>query len=978
MPSSELQFITPEPTLSHPHSRATSQSRRQQNKSHSRQHSHTRTTSRQNPRDGNFGRNTDSRGGSGDISSVHSRAESAAQSLSGSVQSSPKIGARGRSLPLETQMQVQAAVAGVSSGFSSGGASASANQRQSNSGGVRSSNSQATGSVMLGRSGSSGRPISVFGTIDATIDPSLLNSETQDDQTARNLVVDAQPQLPAQDTFHGHPQPFIDTLYHTSSQPHSQSHSPYGASPSYHPPQGQGPPFGGSPVRGAFNLPAYPAPPIPPQQSQPLLTHQPYGAYMSYMPLQGHGGMPPVPMPSHPYAPYMYSHIPYGYYAPMPAQLPQQGSMTGQEGLPQQDVHSHMHTYAYTLQGQTLEQPSNIVAPSADVIQASPNLPPQTLRTRPPPPGQSGPLSGYRDISAVPVSPLLNASLDRPSMGSAGQLLTGAAEPRRANQASQASLTVEEEKGMVFGSVGRPGGVKSPSPVPRSPAALDLDLIANPSAEDRRSRTFTAFSIGMKPGEAGPSMVKAKSMSRHTSDRQSEGASNVGEEVISVIEDATTAGKDDDSNGYIDLTNVETKLQFGTSSQIDEPLAGQDVLTDSSQVGPIEVHAHVEDDPVQPQPQPAMPFAPSSHIPIPPSLGYNLPPSMHVMHMAVPMPSSSPQPPNQPLPHHIPSLTPLSLTNLMSPLNLNAPPPQSGASGPSPSLDDFEVHDFGYGFGPLSGSGYMPERIREQRIERERSEREVGRDRDFVGFVPGRSRRNSNANGYGGTYEVRNGYEARGGYENRGGYEVRGAYENRGGFEARGGHEGRGGYEGRGYERGFARRGRGYGRGYHNNRGGFANRGGGNNFNRHVQQQQQQQQQNIQQQQPSPLSVTSPPFQPLHQAVVNNQLPAQSQPVVTDIPNGYYGPAPSTSYDSSSPYGQYYPPPPVVVQPQAPTQPFMSHPPPAPITKLEFPLDQLRSYLLGQLEYYFGQQNLAKDFYLRQQVRFLQNIVTTA
>lgn len=68
--------------------------------------------------------------------------------------------------------------------------------------------------------------------------------------------------------------------------------------------------------------------------------------------------------------------------------------------------------------------------------------------------------------------------------------------------------------------------------------------------------------------------------------------------------------------------------------------------------------------------------------------------------------------------------------------------------------DEWEVRDFGYGFGPTSGSGYMPERMREERFEREgyRDSRDNFREpRDFGGggFGSGRMRRNSIAGGYG-------------------------------------------------------------------------------------------------------------------------------------------------------------------------------------------------------------------------------------
>ncbi|TIB31633.1 hypothetical protein E3P86_03299 [Wallemia ichthyophaga] len=43
-------------------------------------------------------------------------------------------------------------------------------------------------------------------------------------------------------------------------------------------------------------------------------------------------------------------------------------------------------------------------------------------------------------------------------------------------------------------------------------------------------------------------------------------------------------------------------------------------------------------------------------------------------------------------------------------------------------------------------------------------------------------------------------------------------------------------------------------------------------------------------------------------------------------------------------------------------------PMPTPVTTTNYPLDPLRFYLLGQLEYYFTTQNLVRDFFLRQQM----------
>ncbi|KAF9566502.1 hypothetical protein CPC08DRAFT_628295 [Agrocybe pediades] len=43
-------------------------------------------------------------------------------------------------------------------------------------------------------------------------------------------------------------------------------------------------------------------------------------------------------------------------------------------------------------------------------------------------------------------------------------------------------------------------------------------------------------------------------------------------------------------------------------------------------------------------------------------------------------------------------------------------------------------------------------------------------------------------------------------------------------------------------------------------------------------------------------------------------------------------------------------------------------PVPAPLSTVPFPLDPTRYWLLGQLEYYMSPQNMAQDFYLRQQM----------
>ena len=59
-----------------------------------------------------------------------------------------------------------------------------------------------------------------------------------------------------------------------------------------------------------------------------------------------------------------------------------------------------------------------------------------------------------------------------------------------------------------------------------------------------------------------------------------------------------------------------------------------------------------------------------------------------------------------------------------------------------------------------------------------------------------------------------------------------------------------------------------------------------------------------------------------------------------------------------------------------PVLPVASAPPvPVPVSPITQPLDPMRWYLLGQLEYYLSPQNLAQDFFLRQRVRLFFIIV---
>ena len=95
------------------------------------------------------------------------------------------------------------------------------------------------------------------------------------------------------------------------------------------------------------------------------------------------------------------------------------------------------------------------------------------------------------------------------------------------------------------------------------------------------------------------------------------------------------------------------------------------------------------------------------------------------------------------------------------------------------------------------------------------------------------------------------------------------------------------------------------------------------------------------------------------------QMPSsQFQPPILQMGetvNGYYPPPPHQV--PPFPYDAYPPPQTFMHVPPSPSAPPM----PAPRSQISFPLDSTRYWLLGQLEYYLSPQNLAQDYYLRQQ-----------
>lgn len=433
-----------------------------------------------------------------------------------------------------------------------------------------------------------------------------------------------------------------------------------------------------------------------------------------------------------------------------------------------------------------------------------------------------------------------------------------------------------ERSDVVFGSFGRGEAVKSPSPV-SSPVSTN---------DPPNRRSSTAFVIGF---DHAPT-IRVK-----RSGTQKDGV----EEIVDAVK-------------IIDLTDQQSTYEFGSTSKTD--------LAEEVRKEEPEDQNHDRDTQII-QPQPHV-----LHYPPPSSLqagGYYGPLPMPAMTM--PMTSHSPQGPLHPLPHHIPTLGPLAPPGFVSPLALGTPNPSYSGPLSAGAGDEWEVQDFGYGFGPMSGSGYMPERIRMDQREHHRDNyRDQRNDNNGNnGYGGGRGRRGGGS-GYGNYYEGGRGYRD----HRRGG---------------RGGPNG----AGRGFQRGN----------FNGGRGGHSGGGMGR-------------------QQPV-LSVATGPFHGQQSGMHNahGQQSALLMPQISpEVPSGSYyvpGAGPGPQFPMASPYGQFNPgfPPQQMPTPSTASAQTTSQPPmPMPITIMTFPLDPTRYYLLGQVEYYFSMQNLASDLFLRNKV----------
>lgn len=643
------------------------------------------------------------------------------------------------------------------------------------------------------------------------------------------------------------------------------------------------------------------APPMIPPNGPPHISYPLYPPY------------PPAASQHPPYASYMY--MPYPYYAPA---LHSPGQ-THERLQPMIYDHSQQHLPPHADQPDTqLMHSVNQTALPRQL--ASPILPLPTPVSHPLPPSESTALAGYRTITAVSVSPLINEDAPAIAPVSIPSTQPGEAATTAATNSSEQQV-LQKEPEMLFGSIGRPGGLKSPSPSssptmrPEQGTSLGLDV----GEQLNGKAIFAGFTIGMDPNEPGPSTLRLRSRNKakQSAGRKGTDLAAIGKlvhdksHIFLTKFNIATGDVATDSNVLpdkpIDLTDPETTLEFGTSNQ-PEADAFVDLNADDGKkdaavsVPDLEILQPVLTVDTEAQEPSYSAMYPYSQYPLHPQpMGYA--PYLPLHMVPAPLQSSGSHLSAQMVGQRPDVGSDHMMPNMLPPLSVPRPV-YSNSESPTVS-EDFEVKDYGYGFGPNSGGGYVPDRQREDRVEREQKD---NRDRggDYGGF--GRNRRGSAT-----TYGSYNG-----GYE-------------RGGFRGR---RGRGGPS--------------YGRGAYGSRGGYSARA--DSGQRFAQQQ-------------------SAPFVPPQYQYPPHSAPPTHHSQASETSIGYYPSPPSSSY-MQSPYASYAPPLPAMRDhSQSPVAAGIQAPTQVPMTNLAFPVDNTRFYLLGQIEYYFSIQNLAQDFFLRTQVR---------
>jgi la-related protein 1 len=453
-------------------------------------------------------------------------------------------------------------------------------------------------------------------------------------------------------------------------------------------------------------------------------------------------------------------------------------------------------------------------------------------------------------------------------------------------------VTGRGERPVVFGSIGIPGASKCPSPAPAGDGE-------NRTAADEDEKPFATFSIGVGPGDAAPLRVRSRTVSSKARSRTATVSEMRGEVRSSVGVVSAEEAK------VIDLTDSkESKWEFGTVAAAPSSLKDHDGQAAVGSEPPSSNSSQIDDRVMSLDYEPLPPVLPSIagfESPLQPTQALQQSPLQHLQILG--------------------QLSGTLSGQLHSQSSVTPPVLLSEAAG-----DEFEVKDYGYGFGPVSGTGFAETITRAERAQREREhqvELERERNAQFISDILLPEERELRRTAADRDLDLEKppretDYPPR---SRRGGYH--------------GGHErapsgGFGGRRGRGVN--------GFGRGY--------NRRGGGGFH----------QPPLQHSRHPPFSVTPPQthFQPLMpMGEPPNGFYPQSRPQLTTyIPTGY----------------DTYPQPPPLNTATAARQITAPVPVPVPISPISFPLDPTRWYLLGQLEYYLSPQNMAQDFFLRQRV----------
>lgn len=428
-------------------------------------------------------------------------------------------------------------------------------------------------------------------------------------------------------------------------------------------------------------------------------------------------------------------------------------------------------------------------------------------------------------------------------------------------------------RNMVFGSIDLTHDLTHQMPNEKEAARKE-----GKKSIERMAEQFSGFCIGIPPGEPVPARQgskkhSTKSLSRPPASPVAEATDNA--KAIDNTPQEGYKAVDEQPNTAVeeDVSAPGKKWVFGTTTRFDRP----------NEASPLEDSRSTSSEHLLPPTEPAQPVSlvPDQHLPIATSVA-------------------------QPSSNEKPVMPPISKTQ-------NGPPTMNSEDG-STTSDVWEVKDYGYGFGDMSGTDNATDIIRRDQETREKQrqlewqkeqaqiqlqkEQELQLEVQEIHTQHTWQEAHEEREPWDQVKEFGRGRPRRGSWAGSYGSHERGAY---GGRRARG-FGGR--YQGR-----------------HPGRGGYHH-----------------------QQRSSISSLTPPPqFNPL-------PLPG------ADYMNGY------VQIPYTPPDYELYHPIPVTI-------PVNGVPPiPLPQSALSFPLDPIQPCLLNQLEYYLSPQNMAQDFFLRQRM----------